>query len=69
MSAETPAGKSQQDSANTGTGNAGPDTSLLTKGHDSNSDRDNSEKKGVLDKFLSGVEFLGNKLPNLLRSF
>lgn len=63
MSAETPAGKSQQDSANTGTGNAGPDTSLLTKGHDSNSDRDNSEKKGVLDKFLSGVEFLGNKLP------
>lgn len=63
MSAENPGGKPQQYSTNTGAGNADPDTTLLTKGHDSNSGQDNSEKKGVLDKFLSGVEFLGNKLP------
>ena len=63
MSAENPGGKPQQYSTNTGAGNAAPDTTLLTKGHDSNSGQGNSEKKGVLDKFLSGVEFLGNKLP------
>lgn len=63
MSVENPAGRPQQDSTNTDTRNADLDTTLLTKGNDSDSGQGSSEKKGMVDKFLSGVEFLGNKLP------
>lgn len=63
MSVENPAGRPQQDSTNTDTRNADLDTTLLTKGNDSDSGQGSSEKKGMVDKFLSGVEFLGNRLP------